>query len=93
MKWLPLSVILHTSMLLLGLRLAIYAMLPWFHNPWLVLPVELLHGVTYAAAWGAGIVHCKRLAPPELNTTMQVGRQSTAEQDLVPCLICRASHS
>jgi hypothetical protein len=32
----------------------------------------LAAGVTFATAWGSGIVSCKRLAPPRLNTTMQV---------------------
>jgi hypothetical protein len=32
-------------------------------------------GVTFATAWGAGIVNCKRIAPPSLNTSMQVRRQ------------------
>jgi hypothetical protein len=27
---------------------------------------------TFASSWGAGIVHCKRLAPPHLNASMQV---------------------
>lgn len=36
-------------MLLLSLRLAAYSVLPHAHNPWVVLPVELLHGeVTFS---------------------------------------------
>jgi hypothetical protein len=37
-----------------------------------VLPVELLHGITFACGWGAGTINSKRVAPPELATTMQV---------------------
>lgn len=38
-----------------------------------VLPVELLHGITFACGWGAGTINSKRVAPPELAATMQVG--------------------
>lgn len=37
-----------------------------------VLPVELLHGITFACGWGAGTINSKRVAPPELAATMQV---------------------
>jgi chromodomain-helicase-DNA-binding protein 1 len=36
-----------------------------------VLPVELLHGITFACGWGAGTINSKRVAPPELAATMQ----------------------
>ncbi|GBF92290.1 hypothetical protein Rsub_05373 [Raphidocelis subcapitata] len=67
----PVSLVMHGSMLLLALRLACYAFLRNAPSPWCVLPVELLQGVTFATAWGAGIVNCKRISPPRLNTTMQ----------------------
>lgn len=31
------------------LRLSCYALLPWWGSPWAVLPVETLHGFTFAA--------------------------------------------
>jgi len=65
------SAVMHASMLFLALRLALYSLLPLAPSAWWVLPIELLHGVTFATSWGAGIVSCKRLAPPHLNTTMQ----------------------
>eukprot|EP00775_Hariotina_reticulata_P002060 gene2060-2380_t len=68
---LSVSFIFNASMLLLAARLAGYAVLPWLRNPWLVLPLELLHGFTFATSWGSGIVSCKQLAPPHLNTSMQ----------------------
>ena len=55
------------------LRLALYALLPYAGSVLWVLPVEVLHGVTFACGWGAGTVNCKTLAPPGLAATMQVG--------------------
>ncbi len=57
-----------------GLRLALYALLP-FAGPsciYMVLPVEVLHGITFACGWGAGTVNCKQLAPAGLAATLQV---------------------
>ncbi|GBF88640.1 hypothetical protein Rsub_01539 [Raphidocelis subcapitata] len=67
----PVAVVMDASMVLLALRLGGYALLPHAPSAWAVLPIELLHGVTFATSWGAGIVTCKRLAPPHLNATMQ----------------------
>ncbi|KAG2450232.1 hypothetical protein HYH02_000329 [Chlamydomonas schloesseri] len=53
------------------LRLALYALLPYAGSVLWVLPVEVLHGVTFACGWGAGTVNCKTLAPPGLAATMQ----------------------
>ncbi|KAG2482995.1 hypothetical protein HYH03_018120 [Edaphochlamys debaryana] len=66
------TAVLHASLGALVLRLAAYAALPALPGvPWVVLPVELLHGFTFAMCWGASAVHCKRVAPPELQATMQ----------------------
>lgn len=40
-------------------------------SPWTVLPVQLLHGATYAAGWGAGTIKSKQLAQDGLQATMQ----------------------
>ncbi|PNH05854.1 Major facilitator superfamily domain-containing protein 6 [Tetrabaena socialis] len=53
------------------LRMALYACLPLMGNVLWVLPIELLHGVTFALGWGAGTVNCKQLAPPGLAATLQ----------------------
>lgn len=42
-----------------------------------VLPIELLHGITFACGWGAGTINSKRVAPPELAATMQVSSGSS----------------
>ena len=52
------------------LRLACYAALPLLPNPWLVLGIELLHGITFGVGFGAGTVHVRTLAPAGLGTTM-----------------------
>jgi predicted MFS family arabinose efflux permease len=36
-----------------------------------VLPIELLHGLTFACGWGAGCEKSKSLAPPGLEATQQ----------------------
>ncbi|KAG2499955.1 hypothetical protein HYH03_002240 [Edaphochlamys debaryana] len=44
------------------LRLALYTLLPRLGAVAWVLPIEVLHGVTFALGWGAGTVNCKLLA-------------------------------
>lgn len=53
------------------LRLGAYFSLAWWPSPWLVLPVETLHGLTFALAWAAGTAYCGRIAPPGLESTVQ----------------------
>ena len=53
------------------LRMGLYTALPAAPTPWLVLPAEVLHGVTFALAWGGGCAHCAELAPPGLEATTQ----------------------
>eukprot|EP00775_Hariotina_reticulata_P004764 gene4763-5014_t len=63
---------LHIVLWVYAVRLGLYALLPVLaSSAWAVLPVELLHGVTFACGWGAGTINCKRLAPPGLAATMQ----------------------
>jgi len=40
-------------------------------NPWWVLPVELMHGVTFSMAWAAGVSYAVQIAPAELLATAQ----------------------
>src|SRR6185312_16131952 len=53
------------------LRLGCYATLASWPSPWCVLPVELLHGLTFALTWAAGTARCAALAPPGLEATTQ----------------------
>ncbi|MCL4303329.1 MAG: MFS transporter [Anaerolineae bacterium] len=52
----------------LAVRLLAYAVIS---NPWLVLPVQLLHGLSFSALWAAGVAYADRIAPPGLGTTAQ----------------------
>src|SRR4051794_32220595 len=49
------------SNLLILIRLVYYSLM---ENPWIVLPAELLHGLTYAAMWAACVRHASEVAPP-----------------------------
>lgn len=46
-------------------------LLPYYPTVWVVLVVELLQGATFALAWSAGTVHCRRIAPKRLVSTVQ----------------------
>ncbi|MBI1879401.1 MAG: MFS transporter, partial [Chloroflexi bacterium] len=52
----------------LAVRLLAYAVTP---NPWLILPAQLLHGLTFAAMWAAAVAYAHKIAPPGLGTTAQ----------------------
>lgn len=52
-------------------RLAWYWALPLLPSPWWVLVAEPLHGVTFGAAWAAGVARAAALAPPGLAATVQ----------------------
>lgn len=62
---------LHAALAAYCLRLLAYSCLPFLPSLWLVLPVELLHGVTFGVAWCAGVNHCKSVAPVGLESTVQ----------------------
>jgi len=40
-------------------------------NAWWVLPIELLHGLTFAAMWAAGVAFANNRAPNGLEATAQ----------------------
>ena len=50
------------------LRVVGYSLL-W--NPWLVLPLELFHGLTFGAMYAAGINYSSNMFPPHLSATGQ----------------------
>ena len=43
----------------------------FIRNPWLVIPLELLHGVTYAAAWATCSGYANVCAPPGMAANLQ----------------------
>ena len=52
-------------------RCAGYAVLTEFSNPWLVLLVEPLHGITFALFYTCGVTCAKRLFPEDRETLAQ----------------------
>lgn len=40
-------------------------------NPWLILPISLLHGPSFAVLWAAGVADADMAAPPGLGATAQ----------------------
>lgn len=50
------------------LRFFLYSVLT---NPWTVLPVELLHGVTFALMWATATSFAKENAPPNMSASSQ----------------------
>jgi PPP family 3-phenylpropionic acid transporter len=52
----------------LAVRLLTYAIIS---TPWLVLPVQLLHGLSFSALWVAGVAYADKIAPPGLGATAQ----------------------
>lgn len=65
--------LLNLALAATAVRLALYGLLPLAGTPWAVLPIELLHGITFGLGWGAATASSTRLAPPHLAATMQVG--------------------
>lgn len=51
-----------------GLRMFGYALMP---AAWFVLPIHLLHGLTFSAMWMAGVSYANRAAPPGMGATAQ----------------------
>ena len=62
-QWLLISGIVATA-----IRVIIYCFIT---NPWYVLPVELLHGLTFGATFAAGIHYSAGLYPSKLSATGQ----------------------
>lgn len=60
--------VVHVAFLI---RFASYWALPLMPSPWCVLLAEPLHGVTFGAAWAAGVARAAALAPPGLAATVQ----------------------
>ncbi len=60
--------VFYLSLLEYGLKLLIYSVL---QNPWLVLPIEVLHGVCYGVFWPAATSYCDLIAPGGMQATVQ----------------------
>ena len=62
--------VIHLAMLSYVVRLLLYFFLQWAPSPWLVLPVELLHGFTFGGLWAASTEHLARIAKREKHTPL-----------------------
>lgn len=60
-------------------RLLCYPLILWSGSTWRVLFVEPLNCITFACAWGAGTEHCRKIAPPDLDVTLQVMQSKTSQ--------------
>jgi PPP family 3-phenylpropionic acid transporter len=60
--------LLSMSLLAFVIRLLGYAIMP---RVWFVLPIHLLHGLTFSAMWVAGVSYANELAPPGMGATAQ----------------------
>lgn len=54
-----------------GVRFILYSML---QNPWYILPIELLNGVTFGIFYATMASYASIVAPPGTEATMQVGK-------------------
>lgn len=50
------------------LRAMAYAFIP---SPWVSLPVQLLHGLTFSVMWAAGSMYARQIAPEGMGATAQ----------------------
>eukprot|EP00890_Picochlorum_soloecismus_P005123 jgi/Picsp_1/5611/NSC_02970-R1_major facilitator superfamily len=62
---------LHLCFAAFVIRLLLYTSMSWWSTAWLVLPVELLHGITFGLTWSAGSKKSALIAPPGLESTTQ----------------------
>ncbi|XP_068715811.1 major facilitator superfamily domain-containing protein 6-like [Montipora foliosa] len=63
----------HIRVLYIGLlgNVIRFIYISFLQNPWLVLPLEILQGVTHAAVWAACTSYVGRIAPPGYATSAQ----------------------
>lgn len=65
------KVCFHITFAAFIIRMGYYVILPHIQSPWWVLPAELLHGITFGLAWGAGTRYCSSHSPTGLEATTQ----------------------
>ena len=56
------------AMTTIGLRLLFYSLTT---QPWVVLVIQLVHGLTFAAIYTAGVHYADQIAPPGMKSTTQ----------------------
>ena len=87
-----LELTLHVVLGVYILRLCAYGSLGLVGTPWAVLPIELLHGVTFGCAWAAGTLNCSRIAPRGLEATTQAIFNVRAHTSPRPLLVTAVTH-
>ncbi len=60
--------LLLVSLATLAVRLALFSYIP---SAWMVVPLQLLHGLTFSAMWVAGVSYANKVAPAGLGATAQ----------------------
>ena len=60
--------LLNLALLAYVVRLLAYS---FIRLPWLVLPIQLLHGPTFSALWVGGVSYADEISPPGMGTTAQ----------------------
>jgi len=73
-KWGPRRMLLF-SLIMYLIRAFAYALM---RQPWLVLPISLLHGPSFSAMWTAGVAYAAETAPEGLGATAQALFSSTS---------------
>jgi len=68
LKYLKVRGFLYLAFLCYIIRFVYYSLLT---DPWVVLPAELLHGLTYAGLWATCVLHANELAPSGMEATLQ----------------------
>ena len=56
------------SLLACGVQAFAYSLM---RTPWLVLPIQLLHGPAFSAMWAAGVSYAAEIAPEGMGATAQ----------------------
>ncbi|PIK39389.1 putative major facilitator superfamily domain-containing protein 6 [Apostichopus japonicus] len=67
-KWTGEETVFAMALACYTLRFFLYAIL---RNPWLILPIELLHGICFGAMWPAMTSFANKVAPPGMGATVQ----------------------
>jgi len=68
MRWFGPLGLLAIGMGIFGFRLIGYAVIP---EAWMVLPLQLLHGLSFSVVWIAGVSYAAEIAPEGLGATAQ----------------------
>lgn len=70
-NFLGISRSIHVCFLAFFVRLTAYVSMMYWPSVWFVLPVELLHGLTFGLTWSVGTKKSQLLSPPGLEATTQ----------------------